>query len=158
MNIASGAAETDVLMTTGAHKQKHVCRRTRRRCRWRYKDVSVHSSSIVRTCCGLVSQRRIYDSILLLSVVRPRAPRRPQRLFRTFVESSMELRRRRSSFLRRCGGLWLQGWGAICAIWVRFAVWCLLFAVRCFLLSAVLCCATFRACTACAACLQKRLS
>ena len=140
-------------MSTGAHKQKHVRRRTRRRCRWRYRDVSVHSSSIVQTCCGPVSERRIYNSILLLSVVRPRATRRSQRLCRTIMDSSMELQRRWLSFLLNCGGVMVPGVGdQLSHLCDLGAFCCLLFVVCC----AVLCCVTFRACTACAAYPQKR--
>ena len=69
------------------------------------------------------------------------------------MESPMELERRRSSELRHCGGFMVTERSgtssAIWTIWVRFVVRCLLFAVVC---CAVLCCATFPARAACAAC------
>ena len=145
MNIASGAAETDVLMSTGARKQKHVHRRTRWRCLWRYRDVSVHSLLVVQTCCGLVSYRRIYDSFRRSSACYSSTSTAKQDVSGDLYGDSpspVEL----SAALR---GVVVYGGSGTSEPSVR-SMCVLLIAICCLLLSAVLCCATFRPCTACA--------
>lgn len=72
----------------------------------------MHLLSAVQPCCRPIRHTRISGSIESLSVARPLAARRSQRLCTTIVESSaMPCRRWLSSLWRYKGGLWLLGGG-----------------------------------------------